>query len=128
MADSGPADNRVGEVAVDDRGLVWVAAASEAANHPRARHARVAAQPAYAVAGLVALAARAGAPTALRDVGLSEAQLDEAADLAAAKGPADNPRSATRDDVAALLYAAWHGPPIEVDEAAPSAAGTKGGG
>lgn len=81
-----------------------------------------------AVAGLVALGARVGAPTALRDVGLSQAQLDEAADLAAAKVPAANPRPVSREDVAALLSAAWQGPPMEVDEAARSAAGTEGGG
>lgn len=66
-----------------------------------------------AVAGLVALAARVGAPTALRDVGLREDQIDEAADLAATKVPADNPRPASREDVAALLRAAWQGAPPE---------------
>lgn len=69
-----------------------------------------------AVAGLVALAQRVGAPTALRDVGLREDQLDEAADLAAANVPAENPRAATRDDLAALLRTAWQGPPVEVEE------------
>lgn len=63
------------------------------------------------VAGLVALAARVGAPTALRDVGLREDQIDEAAELAAAKVPAANPRPASREDLAALLRAAWQGPP-----------------
>ena len=64
-----------------------------------------------AVAALVALAERLGAPAALRDLGLREDQLEEATDLVTAAVPADNPRPTTRDDVAALLRAAWAGRP-----------------
>lgn len=65
-----------------------------------------------AVAALVALAERLGAPAALRDLGLREDRLEEAADLVTAAVPADNPRPTTRDDVAALLRAAWAGRPV----------------
>jgi maleylacetate reductase len=64
-----------------------------------------------AVAGLVALSARLGAPTALRDIGLDEADLEEATQLVLGKVPADNPRPVSRDDVAAILRSAWAGTP-----------------
>ncbi|MEL7092298.1 MAG: maleylacetate reductase [Pseudomonadota bacterium] len=49
-----------------------------------------------------------GAPMALRDLGLSEADLDHAADLATQK-PYPNPQEVTRDDIRTLLQAAWAG-------------------
>ena len=53
------------------------------------------------------------APLALRDLGLREADLDRAADLAITK-PYPNPQPVTRADVRALLQAAWAGdPPLE---------------
>lgn len=53
------------------------------------------------------------APTALRDLGLSEADLDRAAELATTK-PYPNPHPVTREDIRALLQAAWAGEtPIE---------------
>jgi maleylacetate reductase len=64
-----------------------------------------------AAAGLVALSARLGAPTALRDLGMDEADLPEATDLVLEKVPADNPRPVSRDDVATILRAAWAGTP-----------------
>ncbi|CUH89706.1 Maleylacetate reductase [Phaeobacter sp. CECT 5382] len=48
------------------------------------------------------------APTALRDLGLQESDLDRAADLATTK-PYPNPRPVTRVDIRALLQAAWAG-------------------
>lgn len=48
------------------------------------------------------------APTALRDLGLAEADLERAADLATTK-PYPNPQPVTRDDIRALLQAAWAG-------------------
>jgi maleylacetate reductase len=60
--------------------------------------------------GLHAFARRIGAPTALRDLGLAEADLDRAADLAT-RNPYWNPRPVTREGVRALLDAAWRGDP-----------------
>lgn len=50
----------------------------------------------------------AHAPLALRDLGLAEADLERAADLATAN-PYWNPRPVTRDGVIQLLHAAWAG-------------------
>ncbi|MDR7124776.1 maleylacetate reductase [Pseudotabrizicola sp. 4114] len=58
--------------------------------------------------GLWQFAKAAGAPMALRDLGLAEADLDRAADLATAN-PYWNPRPVTRDGVRRLLQAAWAG-------------------
>ncbi|MEO8668668.1 MAG: iron-containing alcohol dehydrogenase, partial [Bauldia sp.] len=58
--------------------------------------------------GLFDLARSNGAPTALRDIGMPESDLDRAADLAVAN-PYWNPRSFTRDDIKALLADAWAG-------------------
>ncbi len=49
-----------------------------------------------------------GAPTALRDLGLNEADLDRAAHLATANAYA-NPRRVTREELRALLQRAWAG-------------------
>lgn len=62
-----------------------------------------------AAAGLFDLASRIGAPTALRDIGLREGQLDEAAALVLAKVPADNPRAVDEVALRRLLDDAWAG-------------------
>jgi alcohol dehydrogenase class IV len=61
-----------------------------------------------AASGLYDMAATAGAPTALRDIGMPESGLDRAADLAVAD-PYWNPRPIQRDAIRALLDDAWHG-------------------
>ncbi|WP_347140516.1 maleylacetate reductase [Paracoccus sp. SSK6] len=58
--------------------------------------------------GLWHFAREAGAPLALRDLGLKEGDLDRAADLASAN-PYWNPRPVTRDGIRGLLQAAWAG-------------------
>ncbi|MBZ4691176.1 MAG: tfdF [Cereibacter sp.] len=58
--------------------------------------------------GLWHFAKAAGAPMALRDLGLAESDLDRAADLASAN-PYWNPRPVTREAIRALLQAAWAG-------------------
>lgn len=60
--------------------------------------------------GLHALAARIGAPTALRALGLSEADLDRAAALAV-ESPYWNPRPFDRAAIRVLLGRAWAGEP-----------------
>ena len=61
-----------------------------------------------AAAGLQRLAARHGAPTSLRALGMAEAGLDRAADLAVAN-PYPNPRALDRTALRALLQRAWDG-------------------
>ena len=58
--------------------------------------------------GLYDFASSLGAPLALRDLGLKEAQLDQAADLAV-RNPYWNPRPVEREAVRALLQRAWEG-------------------
>ena len=58
--------------------------------------------------GLWDFARENGAPLALRDLGLTEADLDRAADLAT-QTPYANPRPFDRADIRALLQAAWAG-------------------
>ncbi|MFQ8430663.1 maleylacetate reductase [Amaricoccus sp. W119] len=58
--------------------------------------------------GLWDLAGELGAPRALKDFGLKEADLDRAADLAV-KNPYWNPRPVERDAIRALLRRAWAG-------------------
>jgi maleylacetate reductase len=58
--------------------------------------------------GLYDFAAFLGAPLALRDLGLQEADLDRAADLAV-RNPYWNPRPIEREAVRALLQRAWAG-------------------
>ncbi|WP_330646915.1 maleylacetate reductase [Thioclava sp. FTW29] len=58
--------------------------------------------------GLWDFAKELGAPMALRDLGLAEADLDRAADLAV-KNPYWNPRPVERQAIRALLQAAWEG-------------------
>lgn len=61
-----------------------------------------------AAGGLFDLATRIGAPTALRDLGLEEKNLDRAADIAT-ESPYYNPQPVDRDGVRALLDHAFHG-------------------
>ena len=63
---------------------------------------------AEAASGLFDMAKAAGAPTALRDIGMPESGLDRAADLAVAE-PYWNPRPIERATIRALLDDAWHG-------------------
>jgi alcohol dehydrogenase class IV len=63
---------------------------------------------ANAAAGLFDLARSAGVPTALRDLGLAEGDLDRATDLAVAT-PYPNPRPIDRASIRALLDDAWAG-------------------
>ncbi|KAA1009766.1 maleylacetate reductase [Paraburkholderia panacisoli] len=58
--------------------------------------------------GLYDFAQSLGAPLALKDLGLKEAQLDLAADLAV-ENPYWNPRPVERDAVRSLLQRAWDG-------------------
>lgn len=51
---------------------------------------------------------RTGAPQRLADLGMTESDLDRAADLAT-RAPYPNPRPFTRDDIRNLLQAAWDG-------------------
>ncbi len=60
--------------------------------------------------GLYDLAQVIGAPRALRDLGLAEADLDRAADIAM-ESPYWNPRPIERAGIRALLAAAWAGEP-----------------
>ena len=59
--------------------------------------------------GLLALNRRLGVPAGLRSIGLDEDQLADATERVLAKVPADNPRPMGRDEVVALLHAAWRG-------------------
>lgn len=59
-------------------------------------------------AGLYDFAKSLGAPLALKELGMTEAQLDEAADLAV-KNPYWNPRPVEREAIRALLQDAWEG-------------------
>lgn len=58
--------------------------------------------------GLYDFAASIGAPLALKELGLAEADLDRAADLAT-QNPYWNPRPIERDAIRALLQQAWAG-------------------
>lgn len=60
--------------------------------------------------GLFELAGNLGAPTALKDIGVKETDLDEAAAVTVEK-PVNNPEPVTRERVRALLENAWHGHP-----------------
>jgi alcohol dehydrogenase class IV len=62
-----------------------------------------------AVGGLAALQAELGAPHALRDLGMPQGGVDEAAGLVADAVPPDNPRLVTSDAMARLLRRAWAG-------------------
>ena len=58
--------------------------------------------------GLWDFAKAAGAPLALRDLGLSQGDLDLAADIAT-QNPYRNPRAIDRPSIRVLLQAAWEG-------------------
>ena len=58
--------------------------------------------------GLFRFAEALGSPMRLRDFGLSEADLDRAAEIAVAN-PYSNPRPFSRTDIRALLQDAWEG-------------------
>ena len=62
--------------------------------------------------GLWEFAKAQGAPMALRDLGLREADLDRAADLAV-QNPYWNPKAITGPEIRALLGRAWSGEPPE---------------
>lgn len=57
---------------------------------------------------LWSFSASLGAPIALKELGVSEAELDHLAELAT-DNPYDNPREITRDGIRALLQRAWLG-------------------
>ncbi len=61
-----------------------------------------------AAGGIFDLARKVGAPTALKDLGLAEENLDRAAEIATGS-PYYNPRPVNRDGVRALLDDAYHG-------------------
>lgn len=67
-----------------------------------------------ALSALVALYARAGAPRALRDLGLPERDLDRATDLIMTQVPAENPRPITREVMRTVLQRAWAGEVAEL--------------
>jgi maleylacetate reductase len=63
-----------------------------------------------AAAGLFQFARQIGGPRALRELGLDESVLDEAADLAT-QNPYWNPRPVERSEIRQLLQSAWAGEP-----------------
>ena len=71
-----------------------------------------------AAAAIQALALRIGAPTALRDIGMREEDLDEATGLVLEKIPADNPRPADAQNIRGLLNDAYTGRLLGADEPA----------
>jgi maleylacetate reductase len=89
--------------------LPHVLAFNASAAEDAARRIAVALGADGAIEGLVGLMEKLDAPSALRDIGLREDQLEEAIDLVAGNVPPDNPRPMDRDDVATLLRAAWRG-------------------
>lgn len=62
-----------------------------------------------AVAGLARLRAELDAPRSLRDLAMPESGIDAAADEVLTKVPEGNPVAVGRDDLVALLRAAWAG-------------------
>jgi alcohol dehydrogenase class IV len=61
------------------------------------------------LAGLVGLYTTLGAPRALRDLGMPEDGIPQAAEAVLAAVPAGNPAPVTLDGLTALLTAAWKG-------------------
>jgi maleylacetate reductase len=94
--------------------LPYVLAFNEAAALDAANRIAAAFGTATASAGLNALREELDAPRALRDVGLKEEDIPEAASLALAAIPASNPRPVTTENLEALLRAAWAGTPPTV--------------
>jgi alcohol dehydrogenase class IV len=64
------------------------------------------------VAGLRALSHQLGIPRGLRELGMTEDQIDHAAALAAPAVPADNPRPADEAAIREIIHAAWAGAPL----------------
>ncbi|MER7202038.1 hypothetical protein ABT363_30725, partial [Streptomyces sp. NPDC000188] len=62
-----------------------------------------------ALDGLQRLRRAVDAPTALRDYGLAEPDIDDAVPAILKAAPANNPRPVTADGVRGLLRAAWEG-------------------
>jgi maleylacetate reductase len=62
-----------------------------------------------AASGLYDLARRIGAPTALKDVGMKEENLEEAVALVLEEAPRDNPRPVDEADIRGLLEDAYAG-------------------
>ncbi len=81
---------------------------ASAAPDAMARLARALGVTAHPAGALFDLAVRLGAPHSLRSLGLPQAALQRAADLAV-QSPYWNPRPVERDAVLALLVAAWNG-------------------
>jgi len=68
-----------------------------------------------AAVGIYQLAKTLGAPTALKDIGIQESDLDRAARIAT-ETPVNNPEPVTVDRVRLLLENAWHGhSPTSID-------------
>jgi maleylacetate reductase len=81
------------------------------------------AAPRSAVEALNVLRARLDAPTALRDYGMSEQDIPDAVSRLMGVIPPDNPTPVTRDNLTALLRAAWAGDPPGVDRGSGSGGG-----
>ncbi|MCD9199083.1 maleylacetate reductase [Aeromicrobium wangtongii] len=64
---------------------------------------------ATAVAGLATLRDRIDAPTALRDYGMPEDGIEQAARAVVEAAPKDNPTDVTVENITTLLQAAWEG-------------------
>ncbi len=62
-----------------------------------------------AAAGLYSLAERIGAPTALKDVGMKEEDIDEAVSLILKVAPENNPRLVDETGVRGILESAYAG-------------------
>ncbi|OZD60996.1 maleylacetate reductase [Rhodococcus sp. 06-1460-1B] len=71
---------------------------------------------ATAVEGLWSLRTELEAPTALRDYGLKESDLDEAVALVLEAAPASNPRPVTAESLMVLLRNAWAGTTSENED------------
>jgi maleylacetate reductase len=70
-----------------------------------------------AVGALAALTARLGIPHGLRQLGMLEEQVDEAAGLVEASVPRDNPRPVNRAALREIIHAAWAGAPLTASAA-----------
>jgi maleylacetate reductase len=79
----------------------------------------------HPAAALQALAAQLGLPSGLREIGLGEDQLAEAARLIEPVVPADNPVPASAAALQVLLRHAWAGDPVGTELAGTELAGTE---
>jgi maleylacetate reductase len=79
----------------------------------------------HPAAALQALAAQLGLPRGLREIGLGEDQLAEAARLIEPVVPADNPVPAGAAALQVLLRHAWAGDPVGTERAGTERAGTE---